>query len=192
MISRAAQTVVTTTAAAALPGEPAQLARRVPGRGSLMDRIGGQIDRELTRSGSRDAIPLAALTAAWPAAVGEAVARQAWPLRLGRDGTLHVAIASSTWAHELDLLEDEILDGLRARLAEPRRRPCGLRSARSPSRRRPSRCRNRERPADQVPPEIESEAASAAAEIDDPELRELVARAARASLVRARSDRQFW
>ena len=42
-----------------------------------------------------------------------------------------------------------------------------------------------------VPPEVESAAASAASEIDDPELRELVARAARASLVKARSDRDF-
>ena len=58
-----------------------------------MERIGGEIDRELARSGSRDAIPLAAITAAWPVAVGAAVARQAWPLRLGRDVTLHVAVA---------------------------------------------------------------------------------------------------
>jgi hypothetical protein len=42
-----------------------------------------------------------------------------------------------------------------------------------------------------VSPEIESEAAAAASEIDDLELRELVARAARASLVKARSDREF-
>jgi hypothetical protein len=43
-----------------------------------------------------------------------------------------------------------------------------------------------------VPPEIASEAAAAAAEIDDDELRELVSRAARASLLRARSGRSFW
>jgi len=42
-----------------------------------------------------------------------------------------------------------------------------------------------------VPPEVEREAAAAAAEIDDPELRELVARAARASLLRGRSGRHF-
>jgi len=44
----------------------------------------------------------------------------------------------------------------------------------------------------EVPPEIASEAALAAAEIDDEELRELVARAARASLLKARSGRSFW
>ena len=42
-----------------------------------------------------------------------------------------------------------------------------------------------------VPPEVEREAATAAAEIGDPELRELVARAARASLLKGRSGRHF-
>jgi hypothetical protein len=41
-------------------------------------------------------------------------------------------------------------------------------------------------------PEEAAEADSAAAEIEDPELRELVRRAARASLAKARSDRGFW
>ena len=157
-----------------------------------MERIGREIDRELARSGSRDAIPLAAITAAWPAAVGAAVARQAWPLRLGRDGTLHVAVASSTWAHELDLLQDAILDGLRARLADAT--PHTVRFAVGPIPEPPTliegAATENELPI-AVPPEIESEAAAAASEIDDPELRELVARAARASLVRARSDRDF-
>jgi hypothetical protein len=157
-----------------------------------MERIGGEIDRELARSGSRDAIPLAAITAAWPDAVGAAVARQAWPLRLGRDGTLHVAVASSTWAHELDLLQDAILDGLRARLADAT--PPAVRFAVGPIPEPPTPIEDaaiENDPPIAVPPEIESEAAAAASEIDDPELRELVARAARASLVKARSDRDF-
>ena len=157
-----------------------------------MERIGGEIDRELARSGSRDAIPLAAITAAWPAAVGAAVARQAWPLRLGRDGTLHVAVASSTWAHELDLLQDAILDGLRARLADAT--PPAVRFAVGPIPEPPTSIEDaatENDPPISVPPEVESAAAAAASEIDDPELRELVARAARASLVKARSDRDF-
>ena len=157
-----------------------------------MERIGGEIDRELARSGSRDAIPLAAITAAWPDAVGAAVARQAWPLRLGRDGTLHVAVASSTWAQELDLLQDAILDGLRTRLADAT--PPAVRFAVGPIPEPPTPTEDaiqRDPPPIAVPPDIESEAAAAASEIDDPELRELVARAARASLVKARSDRDF-
>jgi hypothetical protein len=157
-----------------------------------MERIGREIDRELARSGSRDAIPLAAITAAWPSAVGAAVARQAWPLRLGRDGTLHVAVASSTWAHELDLLQDAILDGLRARLAAGA--PPAVRFAVGPIPEPPTPIEalvTEDETPIEVPPEIESEALAAAAEIADPELRVLVARAARASLVKARSDRDF-
>jgi hypothetical protein len=37
----------------------------------------------------------------WPAAVGEAIARHAWPARLARDGTLHVHTSDSVWAFEL-------------------------------------------------------------------------------------------
>jgi hypothetical protein len=158
-----------------------------------MDRVGDQVERELARSGSRDAIPLVELTAAWPEVVGDAVSRNAWPLRLGRDGTLHVAAASATWAHELDLLRGNILDALRARLGSSA--PARLRFAVGPipeptAGGEPSPAASRE-PLE-VPPEIASEAAAAAAEIDDEELRELVARAARASLLRARSGRQFW
>jgi Dna[CI] antecedent DciA-like protein len=157
-----------------------------------MERIGDEVQRELARGGSRDAIPLAAVTAAWPTAVGDAVARKAWPLRLGRDGTLHVAAASATWANELSLLQEEILAALCARLGAES--PSKVRFAVGPI---PEPERPPE-PADdasagtlEVPPEVEREADAAAAQIGDPELRELVARAARASLLRGRSGRHF-
>jgi hypothetical protein len=155
-----------------------------------MDRIGDGIARELARSGSRDALPLAALTSAWPEVVGEAVARRAWPLRIARDGTLHVATASSTWAHELDLLGGEILERLAARLGDEA--PLKLRFAVGPI---PEPEAAPETPSESpnalagVPEKIESEVSAAAAAIDDPDLRGLVARAARASLLRARSGR---
>jgi hypothetical protein len=155
-----------------------------------MDRIGDEIARELRRSGSRDALPLAALTAAWPEVVGDAVARRAWPLRIARDGTLHVATASATWAHELDLLGGEILERLAARLGDGA--PLKLRFAVGPipeSEAPPTAPSEGASAPVEVPEEVESAASAAAAAIDDPDLRELVARAARASLVRARSGR---
>ena len=154
-----------------------------------MERIGHEIERELARGGSRAALPLAAVTAVWPDTVGAAVARQAWPLRLGKGGTLHVATASATWAHELDLLQTEVLEGLRARLGDAA--PSGLRFAVGPIPEPMIPPATTETAPLEVPPEIELEASSAAAEIDDPELRELVSRAARASLLRARSGRDF-
>jgi hypothetical protein len=159
-----------------------------------MERIGNEVERTLAGTGSRDAIPLAAVTAAWPDAVGDAVARKAWPLRLSRDGTLHVAAASSTWAHELDLLQDEILVALRARLGDVS--PSKLRFAVGPIP-EPASAASEAAPVPahappEVPPEVAREASSAASVIDDPELRELVSRAARASLFKARSGRHFW
>jgi hypothetical protein len=156
-----------------------------------MERIGREVERELARGGSKDAIPLAALTAAWPDAVGEAIARHAWPLRISRDGTLHVATSSSAWANELVFFADEIVTRLAERLGPEA--PKALRCAAGPI---PESARSTEpeavlEPAVEVPAEIAAEADSAAAAIDDPELRELVARAARTSLARARSGRQF-
>jgi hypothetical protein len=120
------------------------------------------------------------------------IARQAWPLRLGRDGTLHVATSSATWAFELDRLSPEIgerLVGLLGDSAPPKLR---FRVGPIPE---PGISAERSAPRATKPPEATSEtaaaAASAAAAIDDPELRELAARAARASLERARSGRAF-
>ena len=158
-----------------------------------MDRIGSEIERELARSGSRDAIPLAAVTAAWPEAVGEVVARKAWPLRIARDGTLHVATVSATWAHELGLLQGEILGSLKRQLGDAA--PPGVRFTVGPIPEPPSSNTSIDRALDappEVPPEIADEASAVASEIADPELRELVARAARASLLKARSGRHFW
>jgi len=158
-----------------------------------MERIGHEVERELGRGGSRDAIPLVALTTAWPVAVGDAVARHAWPLRIARDGTLHVATASASWAQELAFLSDEILERLREHLGPDA--PTKVRCAVGPipeAERIADESRFEEFPSvDDIPPEVRSAAASAASAISDPELREMVARAARASLLRARSGRNF-
>ncbi len=155
-----------------------------------MERIGSEVERELARGGSRDAIPLAALTAAWPEVVGDAIARQAWPLRIARDGTLHVATSSATWANELSFLAAEILERLQARIGPDA--PSRLRCAVGPV---PESAADEPEPTVEPPPEVPAEigeeADSAASAIDDPELRELVARAARASLLKARSGRDF-
>lgn len=157
-----------------------------------MERIGNEIERELARGGSRAAIPLAALTSAWPAVVGDAIARHAWPLRIARDGTLHVATSSATWAHELAFLSGEIVARLRERLGTDA--PTKVRCAVGPI---PESAKLDESPpepfpaVDDMPNEVRSEAASAASAISDPELREIVARAARASLLKARSGRNF-
>jgi hypothetical protein len=157
-----------------------------------MERIDREVERTLSRSGSAPALELGRIAAAWPQIVGETVARNAWPLRIGRDGTLHVATSSATWAFELDRLSPELESRLAATLGDSAPRSLRFRVGPIPEPGRPPATPGDSRPS--VPteaPEHAAEAASAAAEIEDPELRELVRRAALASLARGSSGRAF-
>jgi len=91
-----------------------------------------------------DAGQVAELTAAWPAAVGDAIARAAWPQRVSRDGTLVVATSSSTWAFELGRMAPEILEKLRE--AVPGAVPTALKFVPGPVPEPPAPCRPREAP----------------------------------------------
>jgi hypothetical protein len=155
-----------------------------------MERIGDDIEHELRRAGGKETEAISRIATAWPELVGEAVARNAWPLRVGRDGTLHVATSSSTWAYELDRLAPEIAERLARALGSSA--PSALRfrpgPVPEPGRQGPKPPVDGSPEPPPVPAEIAAEAASAASAIDDPELRELVQRAARSSLARARSE----
>jgi predicted nucleic acid-binding Zn ribbon protein len=157
-----------------------------------LEPLGEDIRRELGRLGPAGAI--ADVVAVWPDAVGPAIAANAWPARISRDGTLHVATRSSTWAFELTQLSATIQERLAADLDAPG--PTALRFA-------PGRLP--EPGAETVAGEkrtvpTPSRAALAAGEeiasgIADPALREAVARAAAASLGVAEagpSDRRLW
>jgi hypothetical protein len=155
-----------------------------------MERIGDSVGKELARSGGGAGATLGEITAVWLEAVGDAVSRQAWPLRLSRDGTLHVAAASSTWAFELDRLSLEIGGRLAELLRESAPAKLQFRVGPIPEPAAPAdHVSEHSYDPPETTPETVSEAAAIASEIEDPELRELVARAALGSLARARSDR---
>lgn len=153
---------------------------------SELERLGDDPRRELARF--QPAPGLVELVSVWPRAVGPEIARNAWPARMSRDGTLHVATSSSTWAFELKHLEADVLQRLAPLLGEGV--PKQLRFAPGPL---PSAAAETapeaSRPPTAVRPETRSQAESLAAGIDDDELRRLVARAAAASLERAATDR---
>jgi hypothetical protein len=145
------------------------------------DRIGDDVTRELRRFGPNAEI--SAAVAAWPAAVGAEIARNAWPARFQRDGTLIVHTRDAVWGFELTHRGEEIGSRLPGKptlkfvpgpLPEPSAETTG--------------------PAVDPLPEATLEQARTAAEwaapIEDPELREAVARAARASLARGSVDRR--
>lgn len=153
-----------------------------------MQRIGGEVRRELARFGP--AAGMAELVDAWPAVVGDAIARNAWPSRLARDGTLHVATASASWAFELAHLEQELLGRLRGAVGDAA--PARLRFATG---RLPEPITEPETVEESQirPSEAErEEAAGLTTGIEDDELRETVARAAAQSLARAAAGRPFW
>jgi hypothetical protein len=81
-----------------------------------MERIGEGVELQLARFDGRGAMPR--IVAAWPAVVGDEVARSAWPARVARDGTLHVNTSSSVWAFELGQLAPNIVERLRAELGD--------------------------------------------------------------------------
>jgi hypothetical protein len=148
----------------------------------FLGRIGEDVQRELKRFGPSGAMP--AVVKAWPQAVGDSIARNAWPARIARDGTLHVATSSSAWAFELGLLADEIRNRLAAAVGDDA--PAALRFAPG-NLPEPSAENERVRPSRRVEPSAEHrrEAARLAATIEDENLRKVVAEAAAASLAAA-------
>jgi hypothetical protein len=151
-----------------------------------MEPIGDEVRREVGRFGP--SFGMAELVAAWPEAVGPAVARNAWPARIARDGTLHVATSSSAWAFELAQLAPQIGERLRAALGKGA--PASLRFAAGHLPEPGSEAREEvSRDIPQPGPEERRLAASLTAGMADEELRELVARAAAASLARGAPGR---
>jgi hypothetical protein len=150
------------------------------------ERIGDDVKRELGRFGP--AAGMAEIVAAWPDLVGEQIARNAWPARLARDGTLHVATSSSAWAFELAQLAPEVLERLRAAVGT--HAPASLRFApgKLPAPSEPTADRARKRDLEPSPEHV-SRAAELAARIEDENLRKVVAKTAAQSLARASDDR---
>jgi len=68
--------------------------------------------------------PLATIQAAWTPAVGERLAAVAAPVS-ERDGTLTIECADAVWAQELDLMQEALLERLRAEVGD--RAPQALR-----------------------------------------------------------------
>ena len=140
-----------------------------------MDRLAEDIRKELGRFGPQAGMP--ELLERWPAAVGEQIARYAWPARIARDGTVHVHTADSVWAFELGHRAAEIAGRLgveRLRFAPgplPEPSPERLETPVVPT------------------PDEDARARDLTAEIDDENLRETVQKAVRLSLARSRLDR---
>jgi hypothetical protein len=125
-------------------------------------------------SGAEQLLPVLRV---WPAAVGDTIAREAWPARMTADGTLVVHVTSSLWASELQLMEGPIGEKLGGVLGRPSP-PLRFRVGPVPQ---PS--------ASPPPAPVSAVAARAAAElaeqVADPALRDAVQAALERTLVRS-------
>jgi hypothetical protein len=116
---------------------------------------------------------------AWPAAVGDEIARNAWPARTQPDGTLVVHVRDAIWGFELTQRAAEISERLPGR---PR-----LKFTPGPL---PDMTPEPPRAAPvEVSPDQAREAAAITVGIVDPDLRESVAKAIKGALAQARHDR---
>jgi predicted nucleic acid-binding Zn ribbon protein len=114
----------------------------------------------------------------WPAAVGEAIAKQAWPARIARDGTVHVHTADAVWAFELGHRAAEIAE----RLDVPK-----IRFAPGPL---PEPDPEEAPAAVETTPEDEERARAMTSRIRDENLRKSAQRAVALGLARAARDRR--
>jgi hypothetical protein len=142
-------------------------------------RIGAEVDAALSAHGP--VVETARMIAAWQEAVGEGIARNAWPSRVARDGTLHVHTADSVWAFELGQRAPEIAERLGVPAVRFAPGPLPEPGAEAPE--------EAARRAVEPGPWERAAGAEIAAPIEDQELRALVARAVAASLARAADDR---
>jgi hypothetical protein len=140
-----------------------------------MEPLGPDIKSELARYGPQAG--MAELVERWPQVVGAAIARNAWPARIARDGTVHINTADSVWAFELGHKASEIA----AKLGVEK-----LRFAAGPL---PEADEEKlvSTPVE-TSPEDEERARAIASSISDENLRESVQKAVSLSLARGRED----
>jgi hypothetical protein len=139
-----------------------------------LEPLGPEIRKELSHFGPQAG--MAELVERWPEAVGPDIARNAWPARIARDGTVHVNTADSVWAFELGQRATEIAAKLQA--SAVRFAPGPLPEADEPPSERPV----------STTPEDEERARAIASTITDEKLRESVQKAVSFGLARGRDN----
>ncbi len=138
-----------------------------------MDPLGSEIRSELARFGPQAG--MAELLDRWPGAVGPAIAQNAWPARIAKDGTVHIATSDAVWAFELAQQAGKIAAALRVPTVRFAPGPLPQPDLPPPS-----------SPVTVTPEEAEL-AQAIASRIEDEKLRESVQKAVSFSLARARS-----
>lgn len=130
------------------------------------------VSRVLRHAGLAPLLAQLEVFAAWPAAVGTAMAQHTWPLGL-KEGVLTVGTDHPAWRQELHFRQAQVLEALAARLGKG-----VVKGIHSVVGQRPDGVPNQ--PAAPVTPEVQSWATTLTQGIEDPGLRQALARAAAA------------
>ena len=156
-----------------------------------MERLEASVRGALRGAGVPDAGALADVVRVWPEAVGDAIARAAWPKRIARDGHPARRRDLRDVGLRAGLLADEILAKLAAAVGEGA--PSAIRFSPGPVPAPPAPLAGPERAGDRPrsTPRRRLLADELTAAMTDEELRATIARAAAASLARAAADRRF-
>jgi len=153
-------------------------------RASELQHAASAIATALKIHGLSDEIRANRLLTEWAELVGPKIAQRTRPEGI-TDRVLWIEVATSAWLHELNLLRPQLVNGLLTRLGEPRlfdevRFKLAGRSRRPPTQAPAARARTAaaatRSPARPATGETREQIVREVAAIDDPDLRELIAR----------------
>lgn len=152
-------------------------------RARVMQSAGDAVATALQIHGLSDEIRANRLITEWTELVGPKIAQRTRPEGV-TDRVLWIEVATSAWLHELNLLRPQLVNGLLARLGEPRlfdevRFKLAGRSRRPPTQAPAIRARTVAAPRPPARPATgaaREQIAREVAAVDDDELRELIAR----------------
>ena len=78
-----------------------------------IEDIGSIIGSVVDRMGINSKLSTSSIFNHWPEIVGGEIAKKSRPRKLA-DMTLHVSVTSSTWANELSLMSEDLIDKINA------------------------------------------------------------------------------
>ena len=86
----------------------------MPRRVARPQRVAELLSRYLAKAGLTERLAQAGVVEAWPALVGERIARNTMAVAVRDDGVLVVKVRSAPWAQELQLMTPQVIARINA------------------------------------------------------------------------------
>ena len=88
--------------------------RRPPGKPQKPQKMSDVLASFMSKSKDGSRVDQARVVPEWPTLVGEQISAVTEPIMITRDGTLFVAVKTSSWMSELSLMEPQLLRAINA------------------------------------------------------------------------------